>query len=73
MIRYGAVVLTVVAAALIFVGDAQAQKKLDKVKVATQGIQFTYGPYFVAKLGGFFEREGFKSSGRPSELDRDLS
>lgn len=42
----------------LIASGAFAQKARDKVKVATQGVQFTYGVYYVAKLGGFFEREG---------------
>jgi len=49
------------AMAALFAARASAQaKKLDPVNVANNGIQFTYGPFYVALHGGFFAEQGIE-------------
>jgi NitT/TauT family transport system substrate-binding protein len=52
--------LTAMAATLAVPGIPHAQARLQKVSVANQGAQFTYGPFYVAVHAGFFAEQGIE-------------
>jgi NitT/TauT family transport system substrate-binding protein len=52
--------LTATAVGLVAPSVISAQRRLEKVTVANQGPQFTYGPFYVAVHAGLFAEQGIE-------------